>query len=91
MANALRDDNHKPTMLAVQDDGTVTLGKIDDTTDRLLMEIQHVASLPAPATQTIQQDDNHVNTVGLVDSNGAVKAMLINNADGGIPATVTIE
>lgn len=91
MANALRDDNHKPAMIAVQADGTITAGKIDDVTGRLLMSIQHVASLPVPATQVIERDANHVPVEAFATAAGVAKALLLDDTNDGVIATVTIE
>lgn len=90
MGNAARDENRLPTLLGSGGATTVNAGLIDGVTGYLLVAIATVASFPAPASQVARRDENHKPTVNCLDENEEIKAMLIDDSNGGIVTAVTI-
>jgi hypothetical protein len=64
MANAKRDENYVPVVMAVTDDSnlTPTMLVVDSVTDRLLIEIVDLSSGSPSASTTAKRDGNYKTT-----------------------------
>lgn len=82
-AQAKRDQNKVPTLLAVDTNGDTQPMRVDPSTSRLLIEIVAVTD-STPSTLAVKRDENrvHVGCAVTDDGSATVTPLIVDNRNG---------